>query len=194
MKFRKATAKDAVGIATVLKECYNIDSIKEGVKVFTEEVAKKHNLLVYFHPGVGHHENLELAMRQFPDVNFIIHGDFVFPNVDYLMERNPNVYFTANDIFEDVIPLFRFGEKQDFIDAMEKDWDLLLDQSVEQYKPLIEKYPVRFMWGTDRADIAWNYDQDIGLLLAKYGRAFIGRLNPAVQEKFAYKNAEKLIE
>ena len=46
MKFRKATAKDAVGIATVLKECYNIDSIKEGVNVFREEVAKKYNYIV----------------------------------------------------------------------------------------------------------------------------------------------------
>ncbi len=46
MKFRKATAKDAVGIATVLKECYNIDSIKEGVNVFTSEVAKKYNYVV----------------------------------------------------------------------------------------------------------------------------------------------------
>ncbi len=46
MKFRKASAKDAVGIATVLKECYNIDSIKEGVNVFTSEVAKKYNYIV----------------------------------------------------------------------------------------------------------------------------------------------------
>lgn len=46
MKFRKANAKDAVGIATVLKECYNIDSIKEGVNVFKEEVAKRYNYIV----------------------------------------------------------------------------------------------------------------------------------------------------
>ena len=46
MKFRRAKGKDAVGIATVLKECYNIDSIEEGVKVFEEEVAKKYNFIV----------------------------------------------------------------------------------------------------------------------------------------------------
>lgn len=46
MKFRKANAKDAVGIATVLKECYNIDSIKEGINVFREEVAKRYNFIV----------------------------------------------------------------------------------------------------------------------------------------------------
>ena len=90
--------------------------------------------------------------------------------------------------------MFRFGEKQKFIEAMEKDWDIMLAQAVRQYRPLIEKYPDRFMWGTDRADIAWNYDADVGMLLAKYGRAFIGRLDPAVQERFAYKNAERLIQ
>jgi ribosomal protein S18 acetylase RimI-like enzyme len=46
MRFRKATAKDAVGIATVLKECYNIGSIEEGVAVFKEETQKKYNYVV----------------------------------------------------------------------------------------------------------------------------------------------------
>ncbi len=46
MKFRKARAKDAIGIATVLKECYNIDSINEGIKAFEEEVAKRHRYIV----------------------------------------------------------------------------------------------------------------------------------------------------
>lgn len=46
MNFRKANAKDAVGIATVLKECYNVDSIKEGINAFKEEVAKRHNYIV----------------------------------------------------------------------------------------------------------------------------------------------------
>ncbi len=46
MKFRKAVGKDAVGIATVLKECYNIDSIKECVSTFEEEVAKRHHFIV----------------------------------------------------------------------------------------------------------------------------------------------------
>ncbi len=46
MKFRKATPNDAIGIATVLKECYNIKSIKEGVEVFKNEVLKQYNYIV----------------------------------------------------------------------------------------------------------------------------------------------------
>lgn len=158
------------------------------------EVAQANSLLVYFHPGIGDHENLERALQQFPDVNFLIHGDFVRPYVDGIMERNPNVYFTANDIFDEITPMFRFGAKQDFTDAMEADWDMLLDQAIAMYKPLIEKYPDRFMWGTDRADIVWNYHTDVGQLLSKFGRAFIGRLDPSVQEKFAFQNAEALLQ
>lgn len=157
------------------------------------QVADAHDLLVYFHPGVGHHENLDRALKLFPDVNFLVHGDFVRPHIGDLMAGNPNVYFTANDIFDEVIPMFRFGDKQAFIDAMETNWDAMLDQAIEMYGSLINQYPDRFMWGTDRVDIVWNYDADIGLLLVKFGRAFIGRLDPAVQERFAYQNAEALL-
>lgn len=158
------------------------------------EVAREKNLLVYFHPGQGHHKNLERALKKYPDVTFIVHADFIDPYIDGLIDRNPNVYYTANSIFEEITPLFRFEEKEKFITTMERDWDILLKQALIKYKPLIEAHPDRYMWGTDRADIAWNYDADVGILLAKYGRAFIGQLDPAVQEQFAYKNAERLIQ
>jgi len=90
--------------------------------------------------------------------------------------------------------MFRFGDKQDFIDAMERDWEELLAQGLVHYEDLINEYPDRFMWGTDRADIVWNYDADIGQLLVKFGRDFIGRLDPAVQEKVGHLNAESLLQ
>ena len=76
---------------------------------------------------------------------------------------------------------------------MEQAWDAMLAQAMALYSPLIDEYPDRFMWGTDRVDIACNYDVDIGLLLARFGRAFIGKLDPAVRERFAYRNAELLL-
>ena len=51
MKCRKATAKDAIGIATVLKECYNIESIEEGICVFMEEVQKRYNYIIAHENG-----------------------------------------------------------------------------------------------------------------------------------------------
>ena len=46
MQFRKATSKDAKGIANVLVESYNIKTIKEGIKAFKEEVQKKYNYII----------------------------------------------------------------------------------------------------------------------------------------------------
>ncbi len=46
MKLRKAIPESSIGIAKVLKECYNIASIEEGIDVFKNEVAKKYNYIV----------------------------------------------------------------------------------------------------------------------------------------------------
>ncbi|MBU90656.1 hypothetical protein CMO94_03860 [Candidatus Woesearchaeota archaeon] len=46
MKFRKATLKDARGIADVLVKSYNIKDLKEGIVVFKTETKKSHNYIV----------------------------------------------------------------------------------------------------------------------------------------------------
>ena len=46
MQFRKATSKDAKGIANVLVQSYNIKDVKEGISAFKEEVQKKYNYIV----------------------------------------------------------------------------------------------------------------------------------------------------
>jgi len=70
----------------------------------------------------------------------------------------------------------------------------ILASALHYWKPLIEAHPDQVMWCLDRdPNILWTYDRDVGLKLVDYGRAFIGRLDPAVQERFGYKNAERLI-
>lgn len=101
------------------------------------EVAREHELMVYFHPGVGHQDNLERALQSFPEVAFLIHGDFVYPHVQGIIDRNPNVYYTFNDIFNKRSETFRFGEKQTSINNMIADWDQLLDGAVVLYKSMI---------------------------------------------------------
>src|SRR3989338_10469323 len=46
MKIRKATLKDAKGIANVLVQSYNIKDLKEGIFVFKNEVKKNHHYIV----------------------------------------------------------------------------------------------------------------------------------------------------
>ncbi len=109
------------------------------------QVVQDNDLLVYFHPSPDHHLQLDRTLKAFPNVTFIVHGDFVRPHIDQLLASNPNLYFTANDIFDEATPLFRFGDKEVFMQTMEQDWDMLLAQAVRDYKQLIEKYPDRFM-------------------------------------------------
>ena len=46
MKTRKATPKDAKGIANVLVNSYNVKDIKEGIEAFKNEIAKQHHYIV----------------------------------------------------------------------------------------------------------------------------------------------------
>jgi hypothetical protein len=139
---------------------------------------------------------MEIAVQRFPEVTFIIHGDFVRPYTQGIMDRNPNVYFTYNDIFAisgGVGETFRFGEKATFLSDIRSEWDRILEEADDIYRPMIEAHPDRFMWGTNRGDIVWGYDEEVGQILAEFGRAFIGRFDPAIQADLAYKNAERLI-
>src|SRR3989338_3151563 len=46
MNIRKATLKDAKGIANVLAESYNIKDLKEGISVFKNETKKSHHYII----------------------------------------------------------------------------------------------------------------------------------------------------
>lgn len=46
MKIRKATIKDAKGIANVLVQSYNIKDLKEGIETFKNEIKKRHQYIV----------------------------------------------------------------------------------------------------------------------------------------------------
>lgn len=157
-------------------------------------VVRKNNLLVYFHPGLEQDDNLANVLEANPDINFIVHGDQIAPSMDELMTRYSNLYFTVNDLYGDQYLLRTEVTKKEFLELTE-DFMPLLEKDVADWKDLIEAHPNQFMWGTDRGgQAAWTYDVEVGLRLADYGRAFISYLDPSVQEKFAYKNARRLIK
>ncbi len=155
---------------------------------------KKYQLIVYFHPGEGQLQNFKNVLKQHQEIMFIVHGDEIENDISDLMDTYPNIYYTNDPSYSQHFPLFVGKSKEDFLTAVEKDFDSLLAKDITRWKSMIERHPDRFMWGTDRGDAAWNYDRDVGLFLVRYARAFIGRLSPEVQEKYAYKNAERLID
>ena len=52
--------------------------------------------------------------------------------------------------------------------------------------------PDKFLWGTDRA-YTMHFDPEVSALLDEISRSFTGQLDAEVQQKFAYQNAERLL-
>lgn len=157
-------------------------------------LVRKHELLVYFHPGENHADNLATVLAQYPDINFMVHGEQVEKEIGDIMSQYPNVFFTVNDLYGDQYLLNNDHNKKSFLEATE-DFETLLAIDLANWQALIEAHPNQFMWGTDRGGQAvWTFDVEVGQRLADYGREFIGRLDPDVQEKFAYKNAQRIIK
>ena len=100
--------------------------------------------------------------------------------------------FEDTSLYGDQYLLNTRETKQSFLAAL-ADFEPLLEKDLAAWKELIEEHPDRFVWGTDRGDAVWTFDREVGRTLVDYGRAFIGRLDPGVQAKFAYQNAETLI-
>lgn len=171
------------------------DDYPPDAKIFQDiyPVVRKHELLVYFHPGENQADNLATVLEENPDINFLVHGEQIEKQIGNLMAEYSNVYFTVNDLYGDQFLLRRDGSKKEFMQGLE-DFAPLLEIDIANWKALIEAHPNQFMWGTDRGDAVWTYDLEVGEKLAEYGRAFIAELDPAVQEKFAYKNVKRVIK
>ncbi len=158
---------------------------------------KVHNLVVYFHLGDGHKDNFERVLAQNPDLNFVWHGDQLsVSEVDDVLDKYPNAYYGIDEFFggERQIFLSYVGtSKEAYLNQVNQKFDKVIAQALNHWKSLIEKHPDQVIWGTDRGDAVWNYDADVGQMQVKIVRAFIGKLDPSVQEKYAYKNAEQLL-
>lgn len=167
-------------------------------------VVREQKMLVYLHLGVDHDDNLEIVLDQYPDVSFIFHGDQLIAygeegrqdlsRVDALLSDHPNLYYGVDELYGDEFLLRPEVSKEAFL-AHFADYEPLLEEDLATWKAFIEKHPDQVLWDTDRGGGApWSLDVDVGLQLTDYARAFIGRLDPAVQEKYAYKNALRLSE
>lgn len=166
-------------------------------------VIAKHNLLVYFHLGEGQKEAFEKVLTLYPNITFIFHGDQLIScgecdgtldDVAQILENHPNVYYGVDELYGDVFLLNDQHTKEEFI-AHFKNYEPLLEKDLDTWKEFIEKHPNQVLWDTDRGvGSTWSLDPEVALVLNDYSRAFIGRLDPAVQERFAYQNAERVIK
>lgn len=165
-------------------------------------VIRNKSLIVYFHLGEGQKESLERALAANRDITFIWHGDQLIQcasckqnleDVEDILEKHPNVYYGIDELYGDINLLRPDVSKEEFL-AHFKEYGPLLEKDLATWKDFIEQHPDKVLWGTDRgAGSVWSLDPEVALALNNYSRAFIGKLDPKVQEKFAYVNAEKII-
>lgn len=170
-------------------------------------LADEYDLIIMIHP---HHEDkavMKKILSQYPKVQFLLHGGGYRRGphgktnervevVADLMKDHPNMYYSLGG------PpglsgfrrehRFKMPEKTETMTHLYGTFDRELEKAVSDWKVLIEQYPDRFMWETDRQRPQWAFDEDIAGILEEFARSFIGRLDPAVREKFAYQNTERL--
>lgn len=171
------------------------------------DLAKKHNLIVMMHPFDHHKRGIEKIVQQYPEITFLFHGivEDIGPKgvknninwLDILMANNKNVYYSVD------AGLHIYGWKkshagkvllkEEMLPYLKAHFKEQLQTDLVNYKSIIEKYPDRFLKGTDRFYVT-HLDQEVSALLEEYSRALIGRLSPSVQERFAHINADVLLE
>ena len=156
----------------------------------TYDVAEKHNLIVMIHPDGHQKYDLKRAFENNPNVIFFIHGGESEHYIQELMEY-PNVFYSLDaNLFDN---FYAAKDKEEFLPELRRNFYTRLNGNVNKWKTIIEDHPDRFTWGMDRA-LIWHYDEEVVGLLEEFSRAFIGKLSPEVQEKFAYQNAERMLE
>ncbi len=158
------------------------------------QLAAKRDIPVMFHPGQNQSEKIEKVLTENPKTKFYLHGFEVERDIDRLMAKYPNVYYSVDSaVLYAMRGKFALGPEDQFLSTFKKDFNLILDEGIKSWKDRIERYPDRFTWGTDRF-ATWHYEDELSSLMEEFARAFIGRLDPAVQERYAYKNAESLLK
>ena len=161
------------------------------------KIAQKNHLIVMMHLTKNQQQSFEEVLKDFPNTTFLLHAAEDLPWANTIFEtyfdKYPNFYYSVDiDLVKDAV--FPALAKADFIARMKQNWQNMLKARVNFWKNKIEKYPDRFLWGTDRGHYGWHYDPEVQGYFEEFGRTFIGQLNPSVQEKYAYKNAENLVQ
>ena len=161
-------------------------------------IADEYSLVIMMHPFPDDKALVKKIVGQYPNVTFLLHGGHDSEWITEGMEEYDNLYYSLD---ADIASLYGWNREHKNKEPSKKEWlshvrenfDSLLAEELRFWKPRIEAYPDRFMWGTDRW-YAWHFEREVGDLLEEYGRSFIGRLSPGAREKFAHKNAEKILK
>lgn len=187
------------GEIALYKGSYKGVSPDEPLLLEIYKIADEHNLIVMMHPDIAQEQIIEKIVRENPNVKFLFHGYEIEPFIAEMMDKYPNTYYSVDTQLYDIpnehtiANLYGAKGKEEFISELTANFDKILKINLDIWKPRIEKHPDRFLWGTDRA-YNWHFSTEVGDIIDEMSRSFIGQLKPEVQEKFAYRNAERMLE
>ncbi len=145
---------------------------------------------------------IEPSIQKYPDAIFLFHPKYCFDAVAPLMLKYPNVYFSMD--FSSFTPGFRMlyptdpslSNVESFLASVEsRGIDKIVEENINTLSPQILQCPDRIMWGTDFAgntNLSWHFEDSVTDKVIEISRQFIGRLPADVQEKYAYKNAQRV--
>ncbi|MBI4118169.1 MAG: amidohydrolase family protein [Parcubacteria group bacterium] len=162
------------------------------------KIANDNNLVIMMHPYHNHKAVVEKIVKEYPKVTFLLHGGHDSEWITDVMRKYNNVYYSID---ADIAALYGWERqhkdkeptKEEFLAYLHDNFDAQLNEQIRYWGPKIASYPDKFMWGTDRW-YGWHFDYEVGGLIEEFGRTFIGRLDPSIRERFAYKNAERLLQ
>ena len=174
------------------------------------EVVEERNMIIMMHSEDKHMGGLKKMIEKHPDLTFLLHGEGIghgkstTQNLDALFEKYPNVYYSLD--YNVVSHCCLYGDSrftppdypenpfdlsaEIFLPIFRSTFEESLDRDLKIWSDIIEKHPDRIMWGTDMLT-PWHFE--VQPLLIEKSRSFIGGLDPAVQDNFAYRNAERLL-
>ena len=143
---------------------------------------------------------IEPSIRKYPDTIFLFHGKSVSNLVIQLIDKYPNVYFTMdvlNWVFtgKNVVN-YNLLAGNDNVESFLADVnrigsDRLVEDSLTEMLPILQKYPDRIMWGTDLG-ASWQFEDSVTDVVMLMSRQYIGKLPADIQEKDAYQNAQRV--
>ncbi|MCL0101926.1 hypothetical protein M1O29_02440 [Dehalococcoidia bacterium] len=168
------------------------------------DYAAANGLIVMIHPQLENMGDLRSALSHNPRAIFLLHGlidsgakeQGISEALEEIFENHSNVYFSV-----DAALMLGYSlndacihDKKQFMANLKSDtlYTELLSDSVAFWKPAIEAYPSRMMWGTD-LQYWWHYEPDVFHEIVEFGRHFISYLEPTTQEQFAYRNVVKML-
>lgn len=186
------------GIGEIKGEFENAKNLESPNLLEMYKIAERHNLVVMIHPRRNQQAATERVLAKYPEVSFLLHGGDADDWITELMAKHKNIYYTLDASLTSLYGWekqrqSRKPSREEFLTYFRGNFDKLINKALGNWKSKIETYPDRFLWGTDRW-YGWHFNKDVGGLLEEFGRTFIGKLPSAVQENFAYKNAERLLE